>query len=66
MDKSIDEFQESLTGSKVVNMTESIVNEIMRLLTKEEVNGFLTPKEKKKYFHYLNMLSEVYKDKRKN
>lgn len=66
MDKGIDEFQESLAGTNVVNITESIVNEIMELLTKEEIKGFLTPKEKKKYFHYLNMLSEVYNNKRRN
>lgn len=66
MDKGIGEFRKSLDGSNVVNITESIVNEIMKLLTKEEIKGFLTPKEKKKYFHYLNMLSEVYNDKRKN
>lgn len=66
MDKGINNYEEGSAGSNVVNITESIVNEIMKLLTKEEVKGYLTPPEKKKYFHYLNMLSEVYKDKRKN
>lgn len=63
MDKSIDRFKENLVGSKVINITESIVNEIMKLLAKEEIKGFLTPQEKRKYFHYLNMLSEVYRER---
>lgn len=63
MDKNMNDYEQNLQGSNVVNITESIVNEIMKLLTKEEIKGYLTPKEKKKYFHYLNMLSEVYKDK---
>lgn len=66
MDKSMDNYEEALSVSNVVNITESIVNEIMKLLTKEEIKGYLTPQEKKKYFHYLNMLSEAYKDKKKN
>lgn len=66
MDKSMDNYEEVLPVSNVVNITESIVSEIMKLLTKEEVKGYLTPQEKKKYFHYLNMLSEAYKDKKKN
>ena len=59
----MNDYEQNLQGSNVVNITESIVNEIMKLLTKEEIKGYLTPGEKKKYFHYLNMLSEVYKDK---
>ena len=65
MDKGVNNYEGVLPGSNVVNITESIVYEIMKLLTKEEVKGYLTPQEKKKYFHCLNMLSEVYKDKKK-
>ncbi len=66
MDKSMNNYEEVLAVSNVVNITESIVNEIMKLLTKEEIKGYLTPQEKKKYFHYLNMLSEAYKEKKKS
>lgn len=66
MDKSIEDLKDGLQSSNVVNITESIVSEIMKLLNKEEIKGYLTQTEKKKYFHYLNMLNEVYKEKKEN
>ena len=61
MDKITNEIDGKL-DTNVVPMTEPIVNEIRRLLTKQELKGYLSEEEKKKYFHCINMLGEIYNE----
>lgn len=63
MDKTKENPKENFEKSNVVNMAEPIVTEIRKLLTKKEIKGFLTVDEKKKYLHYINMLSEIYNER---
>lgn len=63
MDKTNENLSENFGKNNVVNMAEPIVTEIRKLLTKQEIRGFLTVEEKKKYLHYINMLSELYNER---
>lgn len=63
MDELTDNQNIQASGSNIVNMAEPIVTELRKLLTKQEIKGSLTLDEKKKYLHYINMLSEIYKER---
>ena len=63
MDEKLIKTDEEMNTTNIINVSEPIVNEIRKLLTKQDAVGYLTPVEKRKYLHYINMLGEVYKDK---